>query len=144
MRRAALSDALAWRTSVSYTHLDVYKRQGLPWAVLPVARKWLRDRVSHLVVSAKMEADSSAALRAALQQAKVEGRELVLALGGAGVLGDAAAALELSRLVALAETPEVTHLALDVSRLVPSTGSGAWSLDHDAAVGCLLYTSRCV
>ena len=38
---------------------------GLPWAVLPVARKWLRDRVSHLVVSAKMEADSSAALRAA-------------------------------------------------------------------------------
>lgn len=108
---------------------------GLPWAVLPVARKWLRDRVSHLVVSAKMEADSSAALRAALQQAKAEGREFVLALGGAGVLGDAAAALELSRLVALAETPEVTHLALDVSRLVPSTSSGAWSLDHDAAVG---------
>ncbi len=108
---------------------------GLPWAVLPVARKWLRGRVSHLALSAKMEADSSAALRAALQQVKTDGRELVLALGGAGVLGDAAAALELERLLALAELPEVTTLALDVSRLVPSTGSGAWSLDHDASVG---------
>lgn len=108
---------------------------GLPWAVLPVARKWLRGRVSHLVLSAKIEADSSAALRTALQQEKSEGRELMLTPGGAGVLGDAAAALELERLLTLVELPEVTTLALDVSRLVPSTGSGAWSLDHDAAVG---------
>ena len=108
---------------------------GLPWAVLPVARKWLRDRVAHLVLSSKVEGDSSATLRSTLLQANAEGRKVVLALGGAGVLGDAGATRELERLLALAAMPEVGALAFDIARLVPSTGSGAWSLDHDAASG---------
>lgn len=29
---------------------------GLPWAVLPIARKWLRDRVAHLVLSTELSA----------------------------------------------------------------------------------------
>lgn len=100
---------------------------GLPWAVLPVARKWLRDRVSHLVLSAK--------LGDAIELPKGGGRDTVLALNGIGVLGDAGAALELARLLALAATPGVSALAVDASRLVPATGSGAWALDHDARVG---------
>ena len=36
---------------------------GLPWAVLPVARRWLRDRVSHLVLSSRLPADPQQAGR---------------------------------------------------------------------------------
>lgn len=148
---------------------------GLPWAVLPVARKWLRDRVSHLVVSAKIDGakdgheqatakDASlsakhlrhaeqsttegaaspqapapaavpASLRSALQQAETERRDVVLALGGAGVLGEAGAKRELERLMALAELPTVHALALDAARLAPVSLSASWSLDHDAEAG---------
>lgn len=153
---------------------------GLPWAVLPVARKWLRDRVAHLVVSAKIDelpavsdgtesktigsrgtdaSDSDtnttagvsptnvaasqnqhthripSALRSALARADVDGSEAIVALAGTGVLGDEAAARELRRLLALVKLAEVPAVALDVSRLVPQGGSGAWALDHDAEIG---------
>lgn len=126
---------------------------GLPWAVLPVARKWLRDRVSHLVVSAKLgspkehpetSAESGAAqppvppgLRAAQQRAAAEGRDLLLALGGTAVLGERGAQLELQRLKRLAAMPDVQTLAVDVARLAPTTRARSWSLDHDAEAGAL-------
>ena len=114
---------------------------GLPWAVLPVARKWLRDRVSHLVVSAKITAENAnelpslPALDSALQQAVRDGRRVLVSLGGTPVLGDRGAKLELDRLLALVARPEVQELAVDVARLVPEKLAGAWALDHDAAVG---------
>ncbi len=124
---------------------------GLPWAVLPVARKWLRDRVSHLVLSAKIPSAASsehdagtpdakvAVLRAALAAAGAGGGapRALFALGGAPVLGDAGASAELRRLRTLAELPEVNALALDVARLVPAGGAGAWSLDRDASTGAV-------
>lgn len=113
---------------------------GLPWAVLPMARKWLRDRVSHLVLSTKLpnspnDAAKLAAVRGALQAMGPAAERTVFALGGTGVLGEAGAQNELQRLIVLAAQPEVRALAVDVARLVPSSGAGSWSLDHDAASG---------
>lgn len=119
---------------------------GLPWAVLPVARKWLRDRVSHLVLSTKLPGTSAvagfdaaklSALRGALKAAS-GGRSTQFALGGAAVLGDTGARRELERLLALARLPEVGSLAVDVGRLVPQGIAGSWALDHDAQAGASL------
>lgn len=112
---------------------------GLPWAVLPVARKWLRERVSHLVVSAKVPGDESdqlklSALRGVLRQAQA-GRPDLIALGGVDVLGEAGARRDLDRLLTLARLPEVHSLAIDVGRLVPRSLAGSWALDHDAKAG---------
>lgn len=120
---------------------------GLPWAVLPVARKWLRDRVSHLVVSAKItaklpeeptgsaEPPALPALDSALQQAERDGRRVLVSLGGTPVLGDRGAQLELDRLLALIARPALHELAVDVARLIPEQSAGAWALDHDADAG---------
>ncbi len=112
---------------------------GLPWAVLPVARKWLRERVSHLVLSAKVPSDESdqlklSALRGALRHAQA-GRHELLALDGVGVLGEAGARRELDRLLTLARLPEVHLLAVEVGRFVPAGLAGSWALDHDAKAG---------
>lgn len=133
---------------------------GLPWAVLPVARRWLRDRVSHLVLSTKLPSTrpattkpttkptaewsastkpdtsrSASAAADALLPAGFDADRTMLSLGGLGVLGDQGAQHELRRLIALAASPEVQMLACDVARLVPSSGAGMWSLDHDAERG---------
>lgn len=113
---------------------------GLPWAVLPVARKWLRDRVAHLVLSAQLpdsaqEATKLAAVLDVLRIAASEGCRVLLAPTGIEVMGDNRADLELHRLLLLAAQPEVRELAVDVSRLVATGPAGAWSLDLDAEVG---------
>jgi len=111
---------------------------GLPWAVLPVARKWLRDRVSHLVISAKVSGtatDELPALTAALQQAEREKRRVLISLGGTPVLGEHAVQREVDRLLALIERPELRELAVDVARIAPETQAGAWALDDDAEAG---------
>lgn len=140
---------------------------GLPWAVLPVARKWLRDRVAHLVVAVKLEPGTGTsaeprgaveageapekpqqgapaplvappALRSASERAASDGSEVLWALGGTAVLGDQGVQRELSRLLALCKLPEVRALAVDAARLAPAVRSGAWSLDRDAEAGSLL------
>lgn len=113
---------------------------GLPWAVLPVARKWLRERVSHLVLSTKLPASSPtesqlAALRDALRAAGAEHIETVCAPGGVKVLGAREAETELQRLITLASLPEVTHLAVSVARLAPSGLAAEWALDDAATRG---------
>ncbi len=114
---------------------------GLPWAVLPIARKWLRGRVSPLVLSAKIpEAPESrdaefAELRSALARHAEFGCATVLALRGEGVLGPAGVEIETARLVSLARQPEVTHLAIDPERLI--AGGSAWSIDRDAQLAAL-------
>lgn len=124
---------------------------GLPWAVLPVARKWLRDRVSHLVLSERFNAARERSgtgpdtddgdqelfpnLAAAAKAAASAGSGVLLALGGDEVLGDAGAATEIRRLKQLISKPEVEHVAVDVSRVVPPSLSGAWGLDADAEAG---------
>lgn len=111
---------------------------GLPWAVLPVARRWLRDRVAHLVLAAKLPSDKDpvpTALHAALRANAENGFATLLALGGEPVLGPRGVAREVERLTRLAADPEVRHLALDPARLAPAptaTGTGGWSLDADA------------
>lgn len=125
---------------------------GLPWAVLPVARRWLRDRVSHLVLAARLpggegrergdeHSDRGAArLHAALRANASSGVATLIALGGDAVLGARGAAREVERLVRLARDPEVAHLAVDPARLIPAsaTGTGRWSLDADAERGATL------
>lgn len=115
---------------------------GLPWAVLPVARRWLRDRVSHLVLSSRLPADPQQAgrlsrLRGLLQKNAESGLQTLVAPGGDEVLGPRGAAREVERLTVLAMQPEVTRLAVDPARIVPvaatRAGAGAeWSLDADA------------
>ncbi len=112
---------------------------GLPWAVLPVARRWLRERVSHLVLSAKLpesaaETAKLASLRSVLRDASAE-LPVQFALGGIEVLGEAGARRERDRLMLLAAQPEVQQLAVNVSRLVPQRLAGEWALDSDAEQG---------
>ncbi|NLB47611.1 MAG: aldehyde dehydrogenase family protein, partial [Microbacteriaceae bacterium] len=101
---------------------------GMPWAVLPAARTWLRERVSHLVVAADTWSP--------------EGNEppTLLALTCAEIAGDAAAQQELDRLASLAAQPGVTHLAVDVARIVPGGLAGDWALDHEAKRGAEALT----
>lgn len=110
---------------------------GLPWAVLPIARRRLRERVAHLVLAAKLPRDDGpapVALREELRKRRELGFDALLALGGRPVVGPAGAARELDRLLRLVRDPEVTHLAVDPARLAPetATGTGYWSLDRDA------------
>ncbi len=112
---------------------------GLPWAVLPVARRWLRDRVSHLVLSARTPDEAAregrlGELREALAANGAAGLTTVLLSAGDPVLGPAGAETELARLAALAAEPSVTHLAVDPARIAPG---GDWSFDADAEAAAL-------
>ena len=116
---------------------------GLPRAVLPVVRRWLRERVSHLVLASKMPGERGgcpAPLHAALDANRAAGCDTMLALGGRAVLGPEGAARELDRLIRLTRLPEVGHLAVDPARLVPeaATGTGYWALDADAGRGAAI------
>ena len=84
--------------SVSYTHLDVYKRQGLlavgsvvaplaPPLVVPLARWRLRQIIGHLVVDAR-----DPALGEHLAAARAQGFRQNVNLLGEAVLGEAEAA----------------------------------------------------
>ena len=113
---------------------------GLPWAVMPVARRWLRARLSSLVLTAKLpnpglDDDSTPGALTALASGVRRSRDsgltpIVVPVGGA-VHGPERAAAEARRLAALAAHPTVTHLAVDPARIVP--GGTDWSADADVA-----------
>jgi len=112
---------------------------GLPWAVLPVARRWLRDRVAHLVLSVRTPDETKregrlGELREALAAGGKAGFTTVLLSAGDPVLGPAGVEVELARLAGLAAEPSVTHLAVDPARIAPG---GDWSLDADAEAAAL-------
>src|SRR5690606_14083139 len=74
---------------------------GLPWAVLPVARRWLRDRLAHLVLSVRTPADAArdgqlSELREALGAQEQRGFATVLLSAGEAVLGSAGVEAEIA------------------------------------------------
>lgn len=106
---------------------------GLPWAVLPLARRWLRERVSHLVLSVRTPDEASrdgqlSELREALESLEQRGFAPVLRLTGEPVLGPGGVQTEVRRLAALAAEPSVGHLAVDPARLAPGSD---WAFDDD-------------
>ena len=106
---------------------------GLPWAVMPVARRWLRDRLSHLVLAAKLPVGATPGRLSALTEALRRHTEagvvpVVLSLGDE-VHGAAGAEAEATRLAALAQHPAITHLVVDPARIAP--GGSDWSADTD-------------
>lgn len=117
---------------------------GLPWAVMPVARRWLRDRVSGLVLATRLPSTSSgpvpagwfssaagSALGDAHRRYTEAGLKAVTQPLGFGVHGPAGAERETERLVAMAAHPTVTHLVVDPQRIAP--GGTDWSFDDDVA-----------
>ncbi|MBP1326653.1 RHH-type proline utilization regulon transcriptional repressor/proline dehydrogenase/delta 1-pyrroline-5-carboxylate dehydrogenase [Leucobacter exalbidus] len=100
---------------------------GLPWAVMPVVRRWLRDRLTHLVLATRSPGAIAEALR---RHTDARVMPVVRPLGDR-VIGPAGVARETARLIALASMPAVTHLVVDPARLVP--GGSDWSADADAA-----------
>lgn len=106
---------------------------GLPWAVMPLARRWLRERISHLLLATRVP--NGSALGAALRRFQTRGVVPQVELRGDAVLGPEAARRELERLVALAARPRVERLIVDPARLVPVSpmpGSSGWSAQEDA------------
>lgn len=107
---------------------------GLPWAVLPLARRWFRDRVSSIAFTAKFPQDPEKPIDAAgladRLLAKLEpGTSALIALGGEPVLGADRVELEVARLVALAEQAGIDQLLVDPLRLLP--GGTDWTFDAD-------------
>ncbi|KTR85512.1 hypothetical protein NS354_09085 [Leucobacter chromiiresistens] len=127
---------------------------GLPWAVMPVARKWLRDRVSGLVLAARLPSgvggtggaggtggtggaapsgrfasSAGSALAEAHRRCTDAGITPVTQPLGVGVHGPVGAVREVERLVALAAHPAVAHLVVDPQRIAP--GGSDWSFDDD-------------
>lgn len=98
---------------------------GLPWAVMPVAKRWIRERLAHLVLASK----STSAVADALRRITDESAIAVVRPIGDPVLGPASVEREVDRLVALAALPSVTHIVVDPARLVP--GGSDWSADAD-------------
>ncbi|MGO1538978.1 MAG: aldehyde dehydrogenase family protein [Leucobacter sp.] len=109
---------------------------GLPWAVLPVARKWLRDRVGHLVLAARLPENPEklgrvSSLKDVLRRHTQAGLAAEFSLLGDPVHGPTGAEKEVRRLVALAAVPGVTHISFDPARIVP--GASEWSFEDDVA-----------
>lgn len=107
---------------------------GLPWAVMPVARRWLRDRVSHLVLATKLPAgpDSSgrfSGLAEALRRHVEAGLVPVVEACGEAVHGPRGAEAEAARLQGIVAQPLVGRLGVDPARLAP--GGGDWSAEDD-------------
>lgn len=109
---------------------------GLPWAVMPVARRWLRDRVSHLVLAAKLPTGSTpgklTALTESLRRHTEAGWTPVVHPLGEPVYGPVGAETEIVRLAALAAHPAVKHLVVDPARIAP--GGSDWSEVDDVAL----------
>ncbi|QZY53472.1 aldehyde dehydrogenase family protein [Leucobacter tenebrionis] len=109
---------------------------GFPWAILPMARKRLRDRVADLVLAAKLPVGGASSGPARLSRLT----EAVRRLGEAGVTavvtplgeavhGPAGVEAEVARLVALCAVPTVGHLVIDPARLAP--GGSDWTAEDD-------------
>lgn len=100
---------------------------GLPWAVIPLAKRWVRGRIAHLVCVATLPSDAKKTSDiSGLQEALRASANPVLELDGSAVMGPRAAVKELARLRALAKMPEVEYLAVDPSRVA---GGPTWDLD---------------
>ena len=121
---------------------------SLPWAVMPLAKRWLRDRVAHLVLVTRLperpeqldrrsRGPLTSPLTSALRRWDADGATVSLAFTGDPVHGPSGAERELDRLRALASLPEVTRLVVDPARLSP--GGSEWSASDDirAATGML-------
>ncbi|MEN2738883.1 bifunctional proline dehydrogenase/L-glutamate gamma-semialdehyde dehydrogenase [Microbacterium sp. X-17] len=110
---------------------------ALPAAVVPVARRALRDLVDHLVADAR-----PAKLGPAIERLRAEGHRLNLNLLGEAVLGEKEADRRLAGIRALVERDDVDYVSVKVSaiasRLTP------WGLDDtvDEVVGRLLPLYR--
>ena len=109
---------------------------GLPWAVMPVARKWLSSRVSHLVLAARLPSSPDQVGRLpgvseALRRHSEAGLTAVLAPMGDAVHGARGVEAESARLAGLAAHPLVRHLEVDPARLAP--GGSDWSAEDDIA-----------
>lgn len=109
---------------------------GLPWAVVPIARRWLRDRAKHLVLAARLPNDPehpnrASALAAALERRTASGLRPSVRLLGDPVHGPAAAEREIERLTTLAGFPGVTDLIVDAQRVMP--GGTDWSFESDVS-----------
>lgn len=137
---------------------------GMPWAVLPAARRWLRDRVSHLVLSAPIPSSppSSPASPSSSPSSSSGGREgrgtaflaalrahdadpaseTLLAHLGEPVLGPAGVDREVRRLRGLAELSGVTHLAVDPARVAPGAANRSTDPDSAAAAWALDADAR--
>ncbi|MGC5628331.1 bifunctional proline dehydrogenase/L-glutamate gamma-semialdehyde dehydrogenase [Georgenia sp. Z1344] len=85
-----------------------------PSVVVPLARRRLRQLVGHLVVDA-----TDAALTDRLQRAARDGERLNLNLLGEAVLGETEAADRARRTLDLVSRPDVEHVSVKVSTLVP-------------------------
>ena len=111
--------------AVSYTHLDVYKRQGLAWRIfkndVPVSlqNKTLYELdLGALVAGAKYRGEFEERLKAVLNEIKKAEGDIILFID------------EIHQLVGAGKTDG----AMDAANL----------LKPMLARGCLLYTSRCV
>lgn len=124
---------------------------GLPWAVMPVARRRLRERLGELVLATKLPSaaaspggagpggsdrgrSASTAVRLnglaeALRRHTERGLHPVVVPLGGGVHGPAGVEAEASRLAALAAHPAVVRLTVDPARLAP--GGSDWSAEDD-------------
>lgn len=112
---------------------------GLPWVVLPLARRWLRGRIGPLLVVTPVPGDESAAPRssrklvAAIDAATSPDHSPVVQLLGSAVHGRAAAAAEAQRLAAAAAHSAASRLVIDPARLVPASPltDPDWSSEGD-------------
>ncbi|UOR01702.1 proline dehydrogenase family protein [Leucobacter allii] len=108
---------------------------GLPWAVMPVARRWLRERVAGLVLAARLPEGGDpgrlSGLAEAIRRHAEAGLTTVVAPLGEPVHGPAGAEAEAARLTSLAAHAAVRHLQVDPARLAP--GGSDWSAESDTA-----------
>lgn len=108
---------------------------GLPWATMPVAKKWLRDRVADLVLATKLPTGPGKTrlprLEETLRRNGERGVRVTLAPTGDAVHGTEGAASEVQRLAGLAGHQLVTHVAVDPERLAP--GGNDWTIEDDLA-----------
>ncbi|WP_201799319.1 proline dehydrogenase family protein [Subtercola vilae] len=97
--------------------------QALPWAVVPLAKRALRQALGHLVIDATPSklADSIAELTA-------DGSRLTLTLLGDPVLGDAAAAARLEGILALVQRDDVDAVSLSVRSVAANVS--LWAFDE--------------
>lgn len=95
----------------------------LPWVVIPVARRVLREMVGHLVVDATPEK-----LGPVIEQLRASGNRLNLNLLGEAVLGQKEADRRLEGTRALLSRPDVDYVSIKVSAV--SSQLSMWSFDE--------------
>ncbi|NQX26422.1 bifunctional proline dehydrogenase/L-glutamate gamma-semialdehyde dehydrogenase [Microbacteriaceae bacterium VKM Ac-2854] len=99
---------------------------ALPWAVVPTARRVLRQMVGHLIVDA-----SDARLRPALQKLKAGGNRLNLNLLGEAVLGEHEADRRLEGTRRLLARDDVDYVSIKVSSVASQLSM--WSFEETVA-----------